>query len=221
MEQPQLTAQQQEALNSVQSQAKTDPMQVETNSETPRVKKRKSAADGDQPKKKRRTIYTTPNDKELVFKVDFSKFTNGVSKTIAAQTLSDFNKNPLGMVMTQLENGQVKIGPTAAEQKKQKSDYRKSYRIKPTTIKKNLEKANDPKEIQKRKDYAMREDVKLKKAQAAKEGRRVRALLKRNDPEKYLELLAQARQQEAQHDSTSTSSSSEDSSSDEDTVEQE
>lgn len=217
MDQSQQLPQLLEAPVLLQSPAKTPQENQPVNSQEA-SKKRSTSGEDKNPakKKKRRTVYTLPTAEERIFKVIFN------NKQIKQEDqvkhlLHDFNENPLQMVMSVLENGQVKIGPTAAEIKQQRSEYRKDYRTRPETLEKNLKKANDPLEIEKRKLYAARQDVKEKKARAAKEGRRVKALLKKQDPERFFQLLEEARRLE-QMENHSTSSTEEDSSDDDATT---
>lgn len=177
-------------------------------------KKRPASGEGKNPakRKKRRTIYTLPSPDERFFKVVFGNKQIKQDEQVK-HLLRDFNENPLQMTMSVLENNQLKIGPTAAEIKLQRSEYRKDYRTRPETIEKNLKKATDPKEIKKRQEYAARQDVREKKAKAAKEGRRIKTLLKKKDPERFFQLLEEVRMEQQENPSTS---STEEDSSDED-----
>ncbi len=181
-------------------------MEVEVKKIEKSDKKRNSTSAGnDAPSKKRRTVFKYPQEDELIFKV---KLTQPVKLEIQQNILPDFNSNKCGMIMSALEKSQVKIGPSSTELKQQKSEDRKKYRERPEVQKAIKAKQSDPKEIEKRKQYASKPEVKEKKALAAKEGRKVRAELKRVQPGLYEDLLKKVRSMPIKNEDSTISSSS-------------
>ena len=85
--------------------------------------------------------------------------------------------------------GDIKLKKTALDKKREKTAYRQAYMKRPHVQAKVRARLNDPTNIAKRKAYAQREDVKLRKKELAARARLVRRELKQNHPDLYQQLV--------------------------------
>jgi hypothetical protein len=114
---------------------------------------------------------------------------------------------------TLLEPNQVRIGPTRAEIKAFKKQYTDEYNKRPETVEKKEKKKNSEEHKKRRRDYAAREDVKLRKKLRAKEGRMFKKYAKTLNPNIHDELMNKVRKDligESSSESSEEPSSSED-----------
>lgn len=104
-----------------------------------------------------------------------------------------------------LEPNQVRIGPTRAEIKAFKKQYTDEYNKRPETIEKKEKKKNSEEHKKRRRDYAAREDVKLRKKLRAKEGRMFKKYAKTLNPNIHDELMNKVRKDLIGESSTESS----------------
>jgi len=76
----------------------------------------------------------------------------------------------------------VIIKQTDAEKERKRREYRREYMKRPAVQERVREKLNRPEVIARRKAYAEREDVKLRKQELAARSRKIRRVLKEEEP---------------------------------------
>lgn len=97
-----------------------------------------------------------------------------------------------GIMEIPIEARAVKLMKTDEEKRKDRRKYRKEYMSRPINQDKLKKRLADPDVIAKRKEYASREDVKIRKQQLAARNRSVRQLLKEKEPDLYRQLVGEA-----------------------------
>lgn len=94
-------------------------------------------------------------------------------------------------VEVQVQKRPVKLLKTQEEKNLAKRLYRKEYMARPEVQCKIKKRMNDPILIEKRKEYAARDDVKKRKQELAARSRSIKRILKEREPQMYYDLLSE------------------------------
>lgn len=101
--------------------------------------------------------------------------------------INEFGEN----VEVQVEKRPVKLLKTLQEKNEARRQYRKEYMSRPDVQVKVKKRMNDPLLIEKRKEYAARDDVKKRKQELAARSRSIKRILKEREPTLYYNLLTE------------------------------